>query len=145
MCALQINSRIKKIISLTLVVLAIAALCSCSSGSSSANQENSQNTGAPNKYVNGSVSIDSITAVVGSKPLVSNKTSRKNGMLHQEYTYSGLTDADFNAYGEYLLTASFEEIQNNIYSRTSPDGERVTVTLNEQTVALDGTASGSSQ
>ena len=128
MCALQI--------SLTLVVLAIAALCSCSSGSSSANQENSQNAGAPDKYVNGSVSIDSITAVVGSKPLVSSKTSRKNGMLHQEYTYSGLTDADFNAYGEYLLTASFEEI---------PDGERVTVTLNEQTVALDGTASGSSQ
>ncbi len=132
------NSGFKKIIACLLTALSLLLFCSCSTEVSISQDESHQEIKAPDKYEYGNISIESITAVVGSKPLINSKVKTEDGAASSEYKYSGLTSADIDSYGEYLLKNGFEEIQSNIYSRSTPEGYTLRITLNDQTVTLDG-------
>lgn len=141
------SASICRILVFALALIMTFSLCSCNeqdSSSPDAQTEVVSDEGgiAPKTYKFESISVDSITAVVGSKAYEGFSTSSTihNGhsMDKTTYTYQEIFDSDIEAYGKYLLQNGFEEIQTNIFSKSTQEGVTMTITLNDNSVIVEG-------
>ncbi|MCQ4021485.1 MULTISPECIES: hypothetical protein [unclassified Ruminococcus] len=135
-----------RVIAFALVVLMAFSLCACSTSNSSLESSQQSSTvvdNAPAKYEYEDISVDSITAVVGSKVYLelSSDKSTINNITTTKYTYKyeNLTDSDLSTYGEYLLQNGFEEVQTNVFSKTTQVGTSMKITLGGNDVVVEGT------
>lgn len=121
----------------SVLLLAMIMLCSCSADSGSNKQSESQSTEAysVDKYEYGDISVDSMDAVVG-KECVGVTTEDDSDGVKIRYEYEGLTDNNIKAYGDYLLQSGFEEVQENVFSTTTPDGVAMEITIDGNEVSV---------
>lgn len=131
-----------RVLIFALAVIMAFSLCSCninvSSGTGSQTSSN-ESFSFVDKYEYEDISVASITAVVGNKGGVSAQIDdNQSGSMCNSYKYSELTDSDIEAYGKYLLQNGFEEIQTNVFSKSTQAGATMKITLDGNNVVVEG-------
>ncbi|MGN1113403.1 MAG: hypothetical protein ACI4RP_09375 [Acutalibacteraceae bacterium] len=141
------SAKAGRILIFALSLVMAFSLCSCNEQESSSPNTEAETVSdeggiAPKAYQFEGVSVDSITAVVGSKAYegFSTSSTTHNGNSNQKttYTYQEIFDSDIEAYGEYLLQNGFEEIQTNVFSKSTQEGVTMKITLNDNSVIVEG-------
>ena len=138
------SASICRILVFTLALIMTFSLCSCTVSVSSSSGSESQTSSNESfnfveKYEFQDISVDSITAVVGNKGSVSAQIDDdQSDSMRSSYKYSDLTDSDIKAYGEYLLQNGFEEIQTNVFSKSTQAGATMKITLDGNSVVVEG-------
>lgn len=131
-----------RVLIFALAVIMAFALCSCNTTGSSgtgSQADSSKPSYLVEKYEYEDISVASITSVVGNKECVSAQIGdNQSGSMRNSYKYSGLTDSDIEAYGNYLLQNGFEEIQTNVFSKSTQAGATMKITLDGNNVVVDG-------
>lgn len=133
-------SRVVALLTATLLLM-IIMLCSCNadsgSGSGSGEQSGSQGTEVYSiaKYEFEGISVDSMGAVVG-KDCVG--VISEGGAMNNLYIYEDLSDSNIRDYGDYLLQSGFEEVQENVFSTTNPNGATMKITIDGNDVSVQG-------
>lgn len=138
MCSFKKSARL---LACVIAVLTMLLFASCTVKTEVSQDQDIQIIEAPAKYEFESISVDSITAVVGSKSYLGESKINDGSAYTVEYKYYGISSNDLSAYGEYLLQNGFEEIQTNVYSTSTSDGITLKITLEENLVTLNGTKS----
>lgn len=134
-----------RVLIFALAVIMAFSLCSCninvSSGTGSQTSSN-ETLDPPEKYEYEDISVASITAVVGNKAYdgFSINSSTLNGVTAKKITYSykDVSASDVEAYGKYLLQNGFEEIQTNVFSKSTQAGATMKITLDGNNVVVEG-------
>lgn len=138
------SASICRILVFTLALIMTFSLYSCTVSVSSSSGSESQTSSNESfnfveKYEFQDISVDSITAVVGNKSGVSAQIDDdQSDSMRSSYKYSDLTDSDIKAYGEYLLQNGFEEIQTNVFSKSTQAGATMKITLDGDSVVVEG-------
>ena len=113
-----------------------------SSNTSESQTSSNETLDPPEKYEYEDISVASITAVVGNKAYdgFSINSSTLNGVTAKKITYSykDVSASDVEAYGEYLLQNGFEEIQTNVFSKSTQAGATMKITLDGNSVVVEG-------
>lgn len=137
-----------RILIFALAVIMAFSLCSCTVSVSPSSDSQSQTSSeevsnAPEAYEYEDISVASITAVVGDKAYdgFSINSSTLNGVTAKKitYNYKNVSASDIEAYGKYLLQSGFEEIQTNVYSKSTQAGATMKITLDGNNVVVEGT------
>lgn len=140
------SAKTSRILIFALALFMAFSLCSCNvnitSNTSESQTSSNETLDPPEKYEYEDISVASITAVVGNKAYdgFSINSSTLNGVTAKKITYSykNVSASDIEAYGEYLLQNGFEEIQTNVFSKTSQSGATMKITLDGESVTVDG-------
>lgn len=140
------SAKASRILIFALALFMAFSLCSCNvnitSNTSESQTSSNETLDPPEKYEYEDISVASITAVVGNKAYEGFSTSyishNINSIKKTTYTYQEIFDSDIEAYGKYLLQSGFEEIQTNVFSKSTQEGVTMKITLDGDSVVVEG-------